>query len=270
MKRLIGLTLCLLMVLLTGCQPAATVDVPTDNTYAVLMEMDSYPDGYSDLDVDYVNTGQLQSLFLDLGVPEDHIYLWEDAIALDDLLDAITWIDTEVPEDATVFFYLAAHGTYIRNELAWSSFVPKKWNALPQRDKILVIDACMSGEFVEPFADAQTSGLVYGVTAPDELDWWGIEEEGLPIIGSIWVHYFAQACMEPEADTDGDGAISFMEAHEYANPLIQQYMADEVFAVDAFLSGYQRSGFDPMRKDGYPNPFYYNHLTEPVLLGNVQ
>lgn len=266
MKRCIAATV-LLVLLLGGCSSPPVVEgemIVPENTYVVLLEMNDFPEGYSDLEVDFINSNQLDELFAELGVPEANRLVKQDELSLSDFMDAIRWVDESAPQDATVFFYLAAHGSYIRDELAWASFGPSKWSSLEQKNKILVIDACMSGQFVEAFADDPDSGLTYAVTQADELGWWGIEEEGLPIIGSIWTHYFIEGMLSDAADANGDQAISFTEAHTYAVPKIQTYMAEQVFVVDEFLEGYQSLGFDPLLKDGYPNPVMINHLDGPL------
>jgi hypothetical protein len=256
----------------TGCtEPTAIESKPIDkdNTFVVLMEMNDFPEGYSDLPVDFINSKQLITMFSDLGIPEENMLIKQDEMSLEDLTASFEWIEDTVPENATVFFYIAAHGTYVRNELIWNSFVPDKWNSLVQENKILVLDSCMAGEFIETFSDESTSGITYGVTSSDEFGWWGVEEEGLPIIGSIWVHYFVEGVMNPESDINSDGDITFTEAVEFASPLVQSYMAEEVFTVEEFLSSYQQSGFDPLMKVAYPTPVFNNHLDNEIILNTI-
>ena len=274
-RKPILLILVILMVgliTLSGCSKPVEIQgevIDPDNTFVVLMEMNEFPEGYSDLPVDFINSNQLHEMFLSLNIKEENILVKQDELSLSDLMDSFEWIDQSTNEDSTVFFYVAAHGTYIRKDLAWNALVPKKWNALAPKNKILILDCCMAGEFIEPFLDEPSSGITYGVTSADELGWWGVEEEGLPIIGSIWVHYFVESVFNPDADVNEDGNISFTEAANFSNPLIQEYMADEVFAVDEFLSGYQNAGFDPMIKDGYPNPVFSNQIDSEILMYTI-
>ena len=49
-------------------------------------------------------------------------------------------------------------------------------------------------------------------TAASEYSWVDLEEEGLPIIGGVFTHYFASALDNPEAGANGDGWVSVQEA----------------------------------------------------------
>lgn len=273
MYRKTALLLLILLIIstfaLSGCtEPAASQNASIDpnNTFIVLMEMNDFPDGYADLDVDFLNSEQLKTLFADLGVPEENMLIKQDEMSLKDLENSFAWLESTAPEDATVFFYIAAHGAYIRSKLAWHLVGPRAWNNLPQEQKILIIDSCNSGEFIRAFENEPNSGITYAVTSADETNWWGVEEEGLPIIGSIWVHYFIEGISNPKSDINSDGNISFIEAAGFAAPMVQTYMVEEVFEVKEFLESYQRSGYDPSKNMVYPTPVFNDHLDKDIIL----
>jgi hypothetical protein len=262
-----------LLLFTVGCSGPEEVEgtiMDPANTYVVLMEMNHFPEGYADLEVDFINTNQLEQLFSTLGVPSENMLIKKDELTLKDMYEAFDWLAVNTSGDSSVFFYVAAHGSYIHNVLAWNTFIPKKWNALEQENKILVVDSCMSGKFVAPFANEEASGITYAIVSADELGWWGIEEEGLPIIGSIWTHYFTRAVLSPEADFNGNQAISFTEAANYSASKVQEYMSEEVFAVDEFLELYQNSGKDPLLEDAFPNPVCNDHLDGAFILNTFE
>jgi hypothetical protein len=254
----------------SGCTEATAAhskSIVPNYTFIVLMAMNDFPDGYADIDLDFLNSEQLKTLFSDLGVPEENMLIKQDEMSSKDLADSFAWLELTAPENATVFFYIASHGSYIRNELAWHWSGPKKWNSLPQEEKVLIIDSCNSGEFSSSFETEPNSGITYAVTSADETSWWGAEDEGLPIIGNIWVHYFIEGISNPESDINLDGNISFIEATEYTAQMFQTYMTEEVFAVEEFLEKFERLyGYDSSKNMLYPNSVFNDHLDEDIIL----
>ena len=274
MYRKTALLLLIILIIstltLSGCtEPTAaqSKSIDPNNTFIVLLEMNDFPDGYLDLPVDFINSEQLKTLFSDLGVPEENMLIKLDEMSSKDLADSFAWLELTAPENATVFFYIAAHGAYIRDALAWHWNGPKRWNSLPQEQKILIIDSCHSGEFISSFENEPNSGITYAIASADEVQWWGVEEEGLPIIGSIWVHYFIEGISNPESDINLDGNISFLEAAGYAASMFQTYMVEEVFAVEEFLERFERLyGYDSSKNMPYPNPVFNDHLDKDIIL----
>lgn len=274
MSRKLSLLLILVLILtaiLTGCQTSAQSNiqvVDADNTFVVLMEMNNYPEGYSDLPMDFKNSKDLESLFKSLSVPDENILMKLDEMEVEDVSETFDWIDERANENSFVFYYVGAHGTYLREGISWNDFVPTLWSNLKQTDKVMVVDSCNAGLLVSNFKEDTYSGITYGVVSDDELNWWGVEEENLPIIGSIWLHYFLDAINNPRPDIDlnKDKGISFMEAQAYSNINAQLYMSEYVFSIPEYLKGYENHGTYPTRKDAYPNAQFYNHLDHEIIL----
>lgn len=235
-------------------------------TWVVLMEMNDFPDGFSDLPIDFLNTKQMKDMFTKLGVEEKNILIKKDDMSINSVKDSIAWINENSKENDTVFFYIASHGSWLRNKLAWNTLVLPQWKKLEGRKKILFVDSCNAGEFIRNQKNDETSGISIGAVSADELCWWGVEEEGLPIIGSIWVKYFTEAVFNEEADLDANGMITINEAFEYSSPQVQKYMKEEVFAVREFLESYRSVGQYPEKKDAYPNPVIYDHFEKELVL----
>jgi len=237
-----------------------------EKTWVVLVEKDYYPAGYADLNIDFENSKRLMKLFGSLGVPDENILFIKNDVGEQQIRESFEWLAENADEDATIFYYMAAHGSYIRKRLRWNFLTPPQWNSLPQSNKIMVVDSCNAGEFISRFEESEESGITYGVVASDELNWWGEESEGLPIIGSIWVNYFIEAFENPAADQNGDGALSFTEAHCYTNAAVQQYTKENIFGNEDYLNSYIRYGYDPVTKPAYPNAAMNNHLEKELIL----
>jgi hypothetical protein len=99
-----------------------------------------------------------------------------------------------------------------------------------------------------------------------EYAWAGLEEEGLPILGSVWGHFLTNALTNSSADYNNDGWISAEEAFEHALPLTQGYMDNYVFGVQEFLEMYHAFGVFPAKIGGYPNPTIIDGLQGDLIL----
>lgn len=271
----LSVILIIFSLILTSCTTAPTTEeekytsLEPANTWIVLMEMNDFPEGFSDLSVDYINSKRMKDMFMELGVEENHILVKQDDMSLEAVKDSIGWLDENSKEDDVVFLYIATHGSWLREKLSWNTLLAPKWKGLNRNNKVLIVDSCSAGEFIKPFKNDETSGISIATASADEIGWWGVEEEGLPIIGSIWVKYFTEAVFESEADSNDDGMITIDEALEYSTPQLQKYMKEEVFAIDEFLKTWHRIGQHPEESDGYPNPVLYDHFTKKLVLNRV-
>ncbi len=245
--------------------------------WAVLLEMNDFPDGWSDLPVDYINTERMQIALLSSGVPSNHIHITNGYLTHEIVLEAIEWLGNNSDIDDTVLLYIFTHGVWMRNVLSWNSWFPSEWKHLSVSQKILMIDTCFAGEFLELLVDDSDPHISLGCCATDEVSWAGLEEEGLPIIGSVWNYYFSNALCNSSADSDLDGFVSVEEAFNFSTPMVQKYMNETVFAVPEFLQSYHDLGIYPENYDAYPNPVmddgYSGQLLIPenpaLLLGDV-
>lgn len=280
MKKRIALKFCVIIIsfvlILSACTVASKTkgeqytDLKPSKTWVVLMEMNEFPEGFSDLPVDYINSKRMKDMFIKLGVEENHILVKQDDMSLEAVKDSISWLGENSQKDDVVFFYIATHGSWLRKKLSWNTLIAPKWKELDRSNKVLIVDSCSAGEFIKSFENDEASGISIAAASADEIGWWGTEDEGLPIIGSIWVKYFTEAVFEKEADSDDDGMITIDEAFEYTTPQLQNYMKEEVFAVDEFLKTWHKIGQYPEKSHGYPNPVLYNHLPEKVVLNKLK
>jgi hypothetical protein len=234
--------------------------------WAVLAEKDDYSDvDMNDLPVDYANLTLLSDRLRDFGWQESHI---REAREFDqeDLSQALDWLASNVDEDDLVFFYVAAHGSYLRDVVGWSDFFPTDWAEVPSQRRVLVVDACRAGLLIDAVRDDPRPHLSIAAVGEDEYGWSGLPEEGLPIIGGVFTHYFAAAFDDSAADADSDGAISVQEAARHAEGQQRTYMHDVVFAVPEFLEMYHAIGSHPDRDPEFPHVTVDDAIGEPVAL----
>jgi hypothetical protein len=261
------------LVLLTfavACLVSCALGKPTGdgvvNGWAVLAEKDDYSDvEMTDLPVDYINITQLRQQLLDAGWRESHIRdLREfDREALQDDLD---WLAGNADQDDIVFLYVAAHGKYLREVVTWNEFFAADWEQIPSHRRLLVIDSCQAAKYTGTISDDSAPYLSIAAVAGDEYGWSGLEEEGLPIIGGVFTHYFAAAFDDPNADTDSDGFVSVQEAALMTEGQQRTYMHDVVFAAPEFLEGYHKAGVHPDKDPGFPHVVIDDTIGEPLYL----
>jgi hypothetical protein len=291
------ISLLLLLTLLVGCSPSKGTDtavVPTNQAaaesepatvvtesateggsqggdgivrgWAVLAEKDDYDDvQMTNLPVDYIGITQLHRLLLDLGWREGHIHEARE-FDRESLTAELDWLAENADQDDLAFVYVAAHGRYLRDVLRWSLFFGREWGEIPSRHQILLIDACQAEEFTDAVADDPEPYLSVAAVASGEYGWSGLEEEGLPIIGGVFTHYFTLAFQEAEADTDGDGRVSAQEASLWAETQQRVYMHEVVFAVPEFVEDYHAIGAYNDQDPEFPHVVMKDTIGMPVFL----
>ena len=133
-----------------------------------------------------------------------------------------------------------------------------------------MVNACRAAIFTGDVRGDPAPHLSIASTGRKEDGWSGLEEEGLPIIGEVFTYYFVDAFTDPEADADGNGAVSIQEAARRAEEQQSTYMHEVVFAVPEFEEAFRKAGF-PIDKPTYPNVVVDDAIGEPVYLDlNVQ
>lgn len=236
------------------------------NGWAVLAEKDDYSDvEMTDLLVDYINVTQLRQLLLDFGWQEEHIRELRE-FDQKDLRQALDWLADNTDEDDVVFFYVTAHGSFLREVVRWRDFFVVGWVEVPSQRRLLVVDSCQAAIFTAAVNDASQPNLSIAAVDEDEYGWAGLEEEGLPIIGGVFTHYFAAAFGDPEADADGDGFISVQEAALMAEEQQRAYMHDVVFAVPEFVESYHDIGAFSDQDPTFPTVVVDDAIGEPLYL----
>ncbi|MDY7075456.1 MAG: BPL-N domain-containing protein [Chloroflexota bacterium] len=248
--------------------PASMASASDDTVdgWAVLAQKDDYSDvNMTDLPVNYIGITQMSQILEDAGWNLDHIHeLREfDREALQKDLD---WLEESADEDDVVFLYVASHGKYLSDVVLWDEFFASEWKQIPSHRRLLVVDSCQAANFTGAVTGDPLPYLSIAAVARNEFGWSGLEEEGLPIIGGVFTHYFADAFDDPGADADGNGIVSVQEAALMAEDQQRAYMHDVVFAVPDFLEMYRAIGVFPDRDPTYPNVVVDDTIDEPLYL----
>lgn len=210
--------------------------------WAVLAEKDYYSDvGMTDLRVDYITVRQVHQLLLDCGWQESRIRELR-GFAQQDLRQALGWLAASADEDDLVLLYVTAHGRFLERVVEWGDFFAAEWDAVSSQRRVLVVDSCLAAKFTAVVSSDPRPHLSVAAVDADEYGWSGLEEEGLPIIGGVFSHYFVAAFGDSEADADGNGAVSVQEAALHAEGQQRVYMHEVVFAVPEFAEMYEEVG----------------------------
>jgi len=249
-------------------QPAATAPAGERAVqgWAVLAEKDDYSDvDMSDLLVDYVGITQMRQVLEDAGWEPGQIHELRE-FDRETLQDDLDWLAENADEDDIVFLYVSSHGKYLREVLVWSEFFAAEWEQISSHRRLLVIDSCQAANYTRVISGDPTPYLSIAAVAGDEYGWSGLEEEGLPIIGGVFTHYFAAAFGDPDADADADGFVSAQEAALMAEEQQRTYMHDVVFAVPEFLEMYHSGGVAPDEDPTFPHVVVDDTIGEPLYL----
>jgi len=268
-RLLLPILLTLAVVCLASCVPGKSARAAGDGVvhgWAVLAEKDDYGDvGMTDLLVGYINITQLRQRLLDAGWQQDHVHELRE-FNRETLQDDLDWLAENADQDDIVFLYVAAHGKYLREVVAWDEFFAAEWDQIPSHRRLLVIDSCQAANYTGAVSDDPAPYLSIAAVAGDEYGWSGLEEEGLPIIGGVFTHYFAAAFDNSDADTDGNGLVSIQEAALMAEGQQRTYMHDVVFAVPEFVEMYHSGGAFPDKDPDFPHVVIGDTIGEPLYL----
>ena len=180
--------------------------------------------------------------------------------------EAVEWLTNSTDSDDIALLYIFTHGMWMRNVLHWNDWFPLEWEKLNTLKKILIVDTCLAEEFIDPIRNDPSPHISLACCSADEASWAGLEEEGLPIIGSVWNYYFTKALCNASADWDFNGFVSVEEAFNFSTPLVQRYMNETVFAVPEFLESYHDIGIYPENYDAYPHPVMDNGYPDQLVI----
>lgn len=272
MKKVVPIVIVVFLSTSFVCMVAKIPSVKTISTntsidnWAVLLEMNEFPEGWSDLPVEYINTERMQGALSSLGWKNDQMYIVHDNLTVKTVQEALIWLVTHADDTDIVLFYIFTHGMWMRRILQWNTWFPKEWQKLNTLKKILIVDSCFAEEFIEPLKIDPSPHISLACCSADEVAWAGLEEEGLPIIGSVWNYYFTNALCNLSADLDTNGVISIEEAYDFSVPLVQQYMKENVFTVPEFLESYHNIGIYPENFDTYPNPIMDDGFSDHLFI----
>jgi hypothetical protein len=230
--------------------------------WAALLETNDFPEGYSDVPVDFVDIERMQEMLVYHGWEKDHIIVYKDGLTPDIVREGVHHL-LKADENDIVLFYIASHGGYITRELQWYTVFPPLWDEIATDKRVLLIDSCFS-EMYLPDSDRPYLGIASA--SERETAWAGIPEEGLPIIGFLFTYYFCESMTN---------TISVEEGFTKTVPKVQDYMKEVVYP--AFHHIYPPQTYQnlynphPVLKDEYPGDLYLDCSTEhtasvPVLL----
>ncbi len=246
--------------------PPTTENINAVQGWAVLAQKDDYDDvDMTNLPVNYIGITQMRQVLEDSGWDMDHIRELRE-FDRETLLDDLDWLEENADEDDVVFLYVAAHGKYLSDVMLWGEFFAAEWAQIPSHRRLLVIDSCQAANYTGAVAGDPLPHLSVAAVAGDEYGWSGLEEEGLPIIGGVFTHYFAAAFDDPDADTDEDGMVSVQEAALMAEGRQRAYMHDVVFAVPEFVESYHEFGAFPDQDPNFPHVVVDDTIGEPLYL----
>jgi len=222
--------------------------------WAAILEMNNFPEGWTDMPMDFINSEMVSNTLMELGWQSDHIYVKHDNLTMWNVKEAVEWLANNTRVNDVALLYISTHGSWMRGEILWNQWFPSAWQEVNTPRRILMIDTCSAGEFTEPVRNDPEPHVSLGHCSAGEVGWAGLEEEGLPIIGGVWTYYFTNALFNSTADSDKNRFVSVEEAFNFSTPLVQKYMNETVFAVPEFLEMYHDIGIYPENYDAYPHP----------------
>ena len=118
--------------------------------WAVLLEMNEFPEGWSDIPVDFVNSERMQTSLSALDWQSDHARIIQDNLTILVVREAVEWLVNNTEPDDIALLYIFTHGMWMRNVLLWNDWFPNEWQKLNTSKKILMVDTCLAEEFIEP------------------------------------------------------------------------------------------------------------------------
>lgn len=211
--------------------------------WAVLLETNDFPEGYSDLPVDFVDVERMKTMLLHKGWQENHIFMKKDNITPGTVEEGLTFLKN-ADENDIILFYIASHGGYLRRELQWNAYFPALWEEFRPEKKVLIVDSCFSGSFL-PQSDRPHLSLA-SVSA-EESAWAGLPEEGLPVVGFVFTSYFCEAMRECPSVEEGF-ARTVPQVREYMSEVVYPAFA-ETYPPETFYNLYNPH---PVIDDAYP------------------
>ena len=239
---------------------------PQVQGWAILAQKDDYDDvNMTNLPVDYIGITQMRHALENAGWEPEHIRELRE-FDRESLQAGLDWLAKSADRDDVVLLYVTAHGMYLEKVLVWDEFFAGEWDDIPSYRRLLLIDACQAANYTGVISDDPSPYLAVAAVAGDEYGWSGLEEEGLPIIGGVFTHYFTRALNDPTADADGNGLISIQEAARMAEVQQRAYMHDVVFAVPEFLESYHDTGSFPDRDPDFPHVVLDDAIGAPLYL----
>lgn len=225
--------------------------------WAVLLEMNDYPDPITDLSTDFSDSAKWNTTLQSLGWQTHHIQFYHGFLDQYVGETALRFLALNADANDIVLFFIFAHGSWIRDHMQWHLWFPTQWAELQSQEKLLMVSACNSEEIIEPLINDPAPHIHLAAAQGDGgYAWAGLPEEGLPIIGEVFNHFLTNALVNASADQDSNGEICVEEAFAFASPLSQEYITTVVFpAFPDYADSCNNTAPQPVIHDAYPGNF---------------
>ena len=260
--------LVIILTLVASCETIKpSVENPVEG-WAVLAEKVYYeaPNEH-DRPVDYIDITLMRQALEVSGWNPDHIHDLRE-YTQETLRAELNWLEEIADENDIVILYVTGHASYLRDEVLWRDFFADEWSLISSQRRVLIVDTTKAANFTNVVR--RNDPLLYlsiASAAENEYSWVGFEEEGLPIIGSVFTHYFADALNNPDADADEDDLVSIQEAALMAEERQRAYMHDLVLVVPEIVEMYHTQTWTTPEQDPtYPNVIMDDAIGEPLYL----
>jgi len=100
------------------------LDDRTVNGWAVLLEMNNFPEGWTNLPVNFINSRGMQEALVNLGWNSDHMYVKHDNLTIPTVQEALEWLNNNTSSEDVALLYIFTHGMWMRNVLRWNDWFP--------------------------------------------------------------------------------------------------------------------------------------------------
>ena len=244
--------------------------------WAVLLDMNDYPEGYTDLPTGYNDSQMWTATLYSFGWQSHHVQLVRGTLTRAAGEAAVRFLIDNADANDVVLFFIFAHGTWIQNAMQWSDWFPSMWASVASQSKLLVVSACGAEQFIDA-ANGEVAPHVHIASAGvGEYAWAGLPEERLPIIGEVFNQFLNAAFFNVSADANGNGEVTVEEAFAFASPASRTYIGLEVFPrFPDYAQMCNHLAPTPVLDDAYPGELSLRvepgdppaNLLLPLLLG---
>jgi len=74
--------------------------------WAVFLEMNEFPEGWSDLPVEFINSERMQTTLFSLGWQSDHMYTVHDNLTISVVQETVEWLVNNTDSDDIALLYI--------------------------------------------------------------------------------------------------------------------------------------------------------------------
>lgn len=275
LKCLLLAGLMVILLLTVNYVPRSSQIVNEVKKYALLV--DQFAPNSVSPNTTTCNAIELKNSLLNIGWTDGYFfYLFgNEEITKTNLVAKINHLQKVVDKNDVMLVYFGSHGHgCLRDVLDINNWFRAEFLKIKTPYKVLLIDSCHAGEFIQPFEDDLSSNKFYvmgsvapnefaiGFTPDDQVEWIYSEPEFLGIISS---HFWSLSLINDHADTNNDSIISMSELYIHSLPTIKK-IYNEIFENDTSLASFilDQVGY----LDDYPRPVVLSNLHENFSLYN--